>query len=241
MRFQTYSDAKAFVERARDPLKGRPMTYGWRLVERNGYIAVTVHNAELGRYKPDNTFIITIQPGALDWAKHSISAKAHENTPVAFHRVGVGLYRVSAFWTDREPEYFPGLTLDLNKKEWVNAKPDLSERVDPDKRREWLRALRKWKRNVKVLARLGALESIELDPELYTPYYKQRTKTELLDKVYDMISTGDTSTESLGVMLGALLYGSISWSSTERLDAIERYLKNYSLELRRRFGVFEGE
>lgn len=236
--FKSYAAAKAYTEQARNPSVGRPLwSRGWRTVMRDEDCAITLHDTEVGRYKPDNTFVFTLSDDDLSKVRYSLSSTGDQNTLFNFARLSPERFRVYVVGSHEQPEYFAGLTYDLTAGGWTNARPDLHTLALPEKRREWLRALREWKRSVKTLARLGVLERIHKDPT----FYRAASKADTLDKLYEMILARDVSPESLGLLIGCLFYWDSTPDSNAIYEEIERLVAAHSYGLRKRFGVFGGD
>jgi hypothetical protein len=238
----TYEQAEAFFAKARDVSKGRPLhSYAWRLHKDGDCYPVWVQGQPLGRYNPDNTFVFTMPDTTLRRFSQSISATADRNLPFRVVRLSPERFRVASTYLGEAvadgPEYFAGLTYDLTNRRWVNARPDALSRVNKEARREWLRALKAWKRTVKTLARLGVLERIE--PDRGAPYIYSDAG---VDKLYKIIATNDVSEASLAWVKGNLVAYYGPYEGVGYLyGCIENLLSRHSFSLRKRFGVFDGE
>lgn len=119
--------------------------------------------------------------------------------------------------------------------------------TNPEKRLEWLRALRGFKKALAVRYKLGILEayckqvaaersgnSRWEEPDWDDPYW--------VDKLYDAISTGTMSPEILlgfARSIGRTYHTQRSPRVVDYMYTVDRILKRHSLALRKKFGVVE--
>lgn len=146
-------------------------------------------------------------------------------------------------------ELFDGLSFDLTTYEPINAKPSLKDtEVDSDKRKEWLRSLKSFKQAVKVRARMGVLESLiqQVDRERqgvsrYDWEQPDWNAEVWQDTLYNALKNGDCSTELLKGFIKSVSRGYYQQSITvkEVIGEVDKVFTTYSLDLRRKFGVFK--
>lgn len=146
-------------------------------------------------------------------------------------------------------EVFDGLTFDLTTGEPTNARPRLTEMaVNSDNRLEWLRQLRKFKTAIKVRARMGVLESLmqQVERERQTINRHQWdmpdwSSTAWQDMLYTSIKDNQCSTELLKGLIKSVSRG--YWRTTVSVNDVvkeaDNLCKMYSIDLRKRFGVFD--
>jgi len=144
------------------------------------------------------------------------------------------------------PELFMGMTFDLNTGECINARKDIKDSVIPDKRTAWLRKLRMFKRNVKLRARMGVFDSlikqIIEDRKSSPAKMPDWTSEPWLDALYNAIRDEECPTELLRGFVASVPYAPWRQSALTTdivLKVIDDVLKTLSIELRRKFGVFD--
>jgi hypothetical protein len=124
--------------------------------------------------------------------------------------------------------------------------PDKPLVIDPERRLEWRRALRTFKRALKVRHKLGIVDHLCQEvarerasgkvwemPDWDTPYWR--------GKLYDALTTGVCDTELVKGFVQSIGRTYITQSSPrpiDFLDTVERVFKAQSFALRQRFGVF---
>jgi hypothetical protein len=254
----SYKAAQLHMEKARSKAKGRPMKgNGWRLFQDGNEYVVTAYDVWVGRFLPDNTFMFTMTGERAHRVAHTLSATMHRNLPFHWARCGHMAYRVDheANLPDRypwehfkrptnAPQVYEGLKFDLHTGECLNYLPDAKRVADPDRRKAWLVALRKWKRKLKVAARIGVFDGLiaqeKADPTTWLDIPRWNKK-EYLDILYTAIKNEDCGTDLLRMFVAS---GTPSWStptSMEMYAHIDKVVGSQSVELRMRFGVFKGE
>lgn len=144
------------------------------------------------------------------------------------------------------PELFLGMTFDLTTGECINARKDIKDSVIPDKRTAWLRKLRKFKRNVNLRSRMGVIDSLimQIIEERKSSPAKMPdwTSEPWLDALYNAIRDEECPTELLRGFVATVPYA--PWRHTALtsevvVKIIDDILKGLSIELRRKFGVFD--
>ena len=148
-------------------------------------------------------------------------------------------------------EVFDGLCFDLNTYQPINARPPITKaEIDSDNKLVWLRQLRKFKTAVKVRARMGIIETLiqQVDAERGAtkrhnwkqPDWSSDTWQEVL---YTAIKDSECPTELLKGIIKSVprgYYNHRSITLKEVIDEGDRICTTYSLDLRKRFGVFKG-
>jgi hypothetical protein len=158
-------------------------------------------------------------------------------------------YAWQYFKTQKGYEVFNGLCFDLNTYEPVNARPDHKDKpVNQDNKLTWLRMLRKFKQAAKVRARMGVVDTLIAQVERerggssrYDWRMPDWNSDEWQNILYTSIKNNDCSTDLLkGVIQSASRgYYRSSIGSSEVMKEIDRLCTTYSIDLRRKFGVYD--
>jgi len=149
------------------------------------------------------------------------------------------------------PEYFQGITFDLHSGECLNARPDDELIVIPENRLVWLRALRKFKAGIKVRAKMNVFEGIsdtiekernDIRPGDMHPSMPDWSTKHYSKLLYTSIKYAKYSPELLKSITESNADYYWNWVRPTPLavvDTIKRICDTHSVELRRKFGVFE--
>ncbi len=252
----SYEAARLHMERARSKTKGRPMkSSGWRLHQDGDEYPVRVYDVEVGRFLPDNTFVFTIDGNRAYSVAHTLSSTMYRNLPLSWFRYAQKKYRVDHIYNihgqawqhfakpTSAPEVYPGLKFDMFTGKCLNAKPDYKPTINEERRREWLAASRAWKRKLKAAARVGVFDKLIADEKRDPTPWTERPRwgdDEWVDILYKAIKDGDCSIDLLRMFVASATSG---WDVTSEwmYSFVEDTVKRQSVELRKRFGVFEGE
>jgi len=195
----------------------------------------------------------------------TLSSSLHRMLPITWVRAGVKRYRITptgsleaseSWWLkSREgPELFNGLQLDLNTHEFTNAKEDRIKRIDSDARKVWLRAIKNFKHDMALRAKMSVFDGLadKLNTAAGAKYrngHPDWSKPEWLD----MLATAMKTREYPKALLGGILltvpfvagyhfrHTSESNSSKKIMYTVNHLLNALSVELRTRFGVFTDE
>jgi len=256
----SYQAAQDYMSKARSREAGRPVASWGRLVECEdaaGSYELRDRATPILRIHPDNTLEFVIDGIAARHNANTLSMCLHTVTPLVWHRIGIGRYRVAVAaqlgrtgWYYRyfkrpdqsHPEVFSGLKLDLTTMQWINQRELHKRDVITAKRREWLHDLRAWKRTMKTRVKLGAYNKVVADLKAsggYPPYVDWHDR-DMLDKLYKAIRDNTCDAE----LMRAFAYGfSKPWDATPTTSQAEKHIDRIlgmcSLELRRRYGVFK--
>lgn len=264
----TYEEAKAFFNTARNKDKGKPLK-SWALLKQDGddYAVHMKHwgagLTEVGRFKPDNTFVFTMDTPTARRFAVTLSQALYGALPFWWNRVGLGRYEVCSikqalpnlkdrYWDTLKEYAIPyskGLAFDLTTHTAINAKADILSTIVQDKRIEWLRASKKFKFGVRTKAKMGIIEPIIeqvyqermnnpksswVRPDWFSEYWGE--------KLYTAVKNNDTSTSMIKLIVESGYFSNYRKMTTkEVLDSMESIFREQSLELRRRFGVFGQE
>ena len=258
----TYEDVVKFFARARNPEKGKPLMTWARITKEGDNYVVTQHGARIGVFTPDNKFTFVMSSQAARTCSVTLSQALHRALPFAWKRVATGRYEVTStagydhsdgyFWQflhNKEwYELFNGLTFDLTTNKPTNARPKLTElEVNQDNKLVWLRQLRQFKNAIKVRARMGVLESLMQQVEKERQGINRHqwempdwSSAMWQDLLYTSIKDSECSTELLKGFIKSVSRG--YWRNSVTVNDITKEVDNlcktYSIDLRKRFGVF---
>jgi hypothetical protein len=145
------------------------------------------------------------------------------------------------------PEYFQGMQFDMLTGECLNRRPDFNTTVDHGQRKVWLNSLRKFKYGVRARTRIGAF-----DPLIQTQKNLPRSNNsvpdwaapEWQDLLYTSIRDNQFPMELLNGFAAHAVHdrwyyhrGNIK--AADILAAVDDVCKTHSIDLRKRFGVFD--
>jgi hypothetical protein len=196
---------------------------------------------------------------ALPFAWNRVATGRYEIAPMAGYFAWKKRNPDSYYWRymamlreqGEQVEVFDGLEYDLTTNKFTNARPKVTDAaVNQDNKLEWLRKLRKFKAAVKVRARVGVLESlmrqVEEERKGINKYQWEQpdwSSDTWQDLLYTAVKTEDCSTDLLKAFIktASVGYWSKSVNINDVINAVDSVFRTYSLDLRRKFGVFEYE
>lgn len=256
-----YEDITAWYAKARSKAQGRPLGT-WGRVIRQGreykfYAQQGYNPAPFGLLTPDNVFTFLYTGMQVSRVSNTLAISLNNYTPFSVQRIAKHRYNVvhdlevpddtmHGHWDYPKVfgwEMFPGIRFDMATGRCLNPKDPVVRVVDPDARRVWLRALRKFKHQMRTRAKLGVFDSyvaqVLSTKDNSMPDW---TSDEWLDVLYKAMRD-----EQYGeVLMRGLACHSIrrAWHRTSItyehvVDAVNDVCTVTSLDLRRRFGVFE--
>ena len=245
---KTYNDAKDYFSKAKSPSKGRPLNSWGRLYQVGDEYIVRVKTMNVAKFTPDNKLVFIVSPKDARSYGQTLSSSLHRAIPILWMRTGMQRYRLQHVVNAElktAPELFDGLTFDLATGNAVNARKDLKDSVIPDRRTEWLRKLRKFKRGISVRQRMGVfdgyIKEVYADPKNAYAKRPNWNDESTLDMLYNAINNEDFPPN----LLKAFVHPShmFGWGripeSKQVLKVVDSLTKEYSVELRKKFGVFE--
>lgn len=258
--FGTYGDIHAWMQKARNFHKGRPFR-SWGRLRPDPTYADSPHPAFLlymqaswlpdpvFRVHPDNTVEFLVGGGVFRSVAHSLTAYLDMAFPFRVLRIGKNRYHVFPLRGDCPEaqagyEIFSGLRFNMVTGVAENAlvTPQTAD-VSPEARRKWLRALRRFKRLMKIRIKLvgdtgQTRQKLMLaHPEWATADWAGKDA----DLLYNALVNDEYSEEFIGKFM---LYASRqTWFNTlvkeeHYLKALDSMCDTASVEMRRRFGVF---
>lgn len=261
---KSYKDAETYFSKSRSKDKGRPVASWGRMHKVGDNYEVHIGKDIIGKYTPDNKFVFDMDVSTITRWSTTLVGAMHRALPFNLLRVSTGRYRIEHegkipmkqySWGEypdwkqikgKSPEFFGGITFDLATGDCLNRQRDLLDTVDTDARKEWLTCLRKFKRGMKVRAKMGVFDSFitEVTANRNNRQRPDWNSTEWQSKLANSIKTGDFSPELLRGMVQTA--HTKSWRSEVTpksvVEAVDSVCNTYSIQLRRSFGVFnQGE
>jgi len=265
--FTSYNSAANYMSRARNKRVGRQLTSRLRVCElADGEIVVTHDAVRLCVIRPDDTVHFVMPDTVVASFGNSLVQHIHKFLPAVLKRKGRGVYE---FLVRNPPdstdsgdysygcslsthgykfEYFEGITFkfDNNSLTCVNPKMPLTKRIDVEKRLEWRRTLRHFKRQITLRAKLGVFDALipKAADATTRVYYPGAPDT--VDVLYEAIKSGEVTTEFLTHMIRRIRHN-MYWTSIPPSGAqvaahiLSMCTSTYSVPLRKKFGVFQGE
>ena len=264
----SYQEVHEWFKKARNPENGRPVQSWARMYQVGENYELRLGDNVVGVFTPDNKFTFKLTSSQARSCSVTLSQALARAIPFVWERKGMGRYVVkptpayeeykksnpddyawSYFSKQHGCEVFDGLCFDLNTYEPVNARVPLTKQaVNKDNKLEWLRALRKFKLAVKIRARMGVLESLiqQVDNERkgqsrYDWVQPDWNSDKWQDVLYTSIKSSECSTDLLKGFITSVRRGYYSSKTTvnEVIDEVDKVCTTYSLDLRRRFGVYD--
>lgn len=265
----SYQEVAEWFTKARDPEKGRPVQSWARMFKVEDSYELRFGNSVVGVFSPDNKFTFKMTAQEARRNSITLSQALQRAIPFVWVRKSTGRYVVKPTpqyeaYKEKHPdnygawnyftkvegyELFDGLCFDLNTYEPINAKPSLKDtEVDQENKLLWLRQLRKFKSAIKVRARMGVLESLiqQVDKERvgvsrYDWEQPDWNSDAWQDMLYTSLKDSECSTDLLKGIIKSVSRGYYQQSITvkEVVAEADRLCSTYSLDLRRKFGVFK--
>jgi hypothetical protein len=264
----SYEDVAKHFAKARFPERGKPVMSWAKIFKVDDTYELRHGNVIVGKFSPDNKFTFTMSTQHARNSSTTLSQALQRAIPFVWQRKGMGRYVIKPTPQFKEfkvknpdayvwgyfkdvagYELFNGLCFDLNTYEPINARPKISDTIDPDKRKVWLSSLRKFKRAVKVRAKLGVIDALIKEVQQERNNIDRRSWEAPdwnTDEWQDILSTSikntECSTEFLKAMIKstAVSYYSNSVFTENVLEECNRICNNYSVSMRQKFGVFDA-
>lgn len=265
----TYEEVAKYYKGCRNQLKGKPFrSWGRIFLDTDGSYRFTHENVDIGKLTSDNVFTFLMDDKQARSCSVTLSQSLYRGLPFMWQRARKGKYRVEhtgrvklkssndprVAWLDWDylrkeaPEYFKGMQFNLLTGECINRRPDMVTTIDEDRRKEWLRALRKFKYTIKTMAKLGAFDKAIAKAKagsagrMIVPDW---TGDSALDHLYIAIRDNKCDGELVEALAQHGNYISY-WRSSQSsyqiiLNSLENVCNTYSIDLRRKFGVFKEE
>ena len=260
-KFQTYQNLYDDFKRCRSPIKGRPIN-GWSRLykEDKDYVVKMVqwrgHDIEVFRVSPDNTITFTAPFSRVLQHSQTLVASLWRVVPITMWRKRAGIYCIHSIsgWCDKSkltPEYFSGIKFNLETGECLNPQPDMMDTIIPEKRKQWLRDVKRFKKGLKIRAKLGAFESIIRTVEAERPsgsgsdweYVGKLPKwnsPEVTEHVLEGMRTEEYPQDLLKLLVQTANTGFNRDNTTNKdiLENVDYVFNTHSLHYRKAYGVF---
>jgi hypothetical protein len=264
----SYEQVAEWYTKARNPEAGRPVQSWARMFKVGDNYELRYGSSVVGVFSRDNKFTFKLTSQEARRSSITLSQALQRAIPFLWVRKATGRYVVKPtpqyedykkaknepyawhYFKDVEGyELFDGLQFDLNTYEPVNAKPSLKDtEVDQENKLTWLRQLRKFKSAIKVRARMGVLESLiqQVDKERvgvsrYDWEQPDWNSEAWQDMLYTSLRDGECPTDLLKGIIKSVSRGYYQTTITvkEVVAEADRLCSTYSLDLRRKFGVYK--
>ena len=184
-KFQTYQDFYDDFKKCRSAAKGRPIK-GWCRLFKDGRDFVVKQVGWRGaaqplfRISPDNTVTFEAPANRIRDGAQTLVSSLYRVVPITIERKRKGIYIVGGLhsmkvkydhrynahmqdWIEfrkRCPEYFNGIQFNLLTGECLNPQPNVMDTVIPEKRTQWLSDVKRYKKGLKIRAKVGAFDAI---------------------------------------------------------------------------------
>jgi len=265
---KSYDDAKALFKRARKPAEGKPVKSWTRLFKNGDCFELRCDYTTLAVIKPDNTITFPLSISNAKGTANTLASSLYRVLPFMWMRLGKGRYAIehtkvlddyvkakglSYYWgsymRDKSPELHSGLKFNLLTGECLNARSKPNGDVNKIARSAWLTALRGFKRGIQIRAKIGVIDGLcqqvvaergASRDRWQQPDWSHDQWTEML---FTAIKNNEFSTELLKgfVMSSKVSYWRHETPTTKStLEAVDNICDELSIELRRRFGVFDA-
>jgi hypothetical protein len=260
---KTYEDATKWFATARNPIIGKPLKKWARVYKVGDTFEFRFGNTTFAQLTPDNILTFPLTVMEMKVMSITFSQASHRALPILFQRIATGRYAIEhtlasderfnggSVWLNlkREaPEYFQGIKFDMNTGKCLNQRPRITDAVNDAARKEWLSKLRKFKRGMKLRAKIGAIQTIcqqvaiERDATGNTWSQPDWSNEVWLNMLYTSIRDEQYTTD---LIRGFVMSSRVSYWRRENptpvstLEAVDSVCNLLSVELRRKFGVFE--
>ena len=264
----SYNDVSVWFTRCRNPEKGKPVMSWARMFKVGDNYELRFGSNVVGVFTPDNKFTFKLSAQQARSCSVTLSQALGRAIPFLWCRKSTGRYVVKPtppyktfqdnggdtyaweFFKNHEGyELFDGLQFDLDTYMPTNAKPPIGDTINPDKRKQWLSALRKFKRNVKVRARLGVVDTLIKEVYAERQGAKSRHDWEMpdwntsiwQDVLYQALVSEEVTIDLLKGIVKSVSTGYYQTTITvpDVIKQCDQICTTYSVDMRRRFGVFE--
>lgn len=247
-----YNHAKDLLRRCRNPTGGKQISSWCRIYHTLGEISfVTDGGTEIGRLTHENMFTFTMSWGASINVSPTLTRGLHRISDFIWFRDAKARYSIAH--RKQQPlssDLFTGLQANWVTGSFSNRSVLDTTKVDPDARRYWLQCLRDYKKGLNVRAKLGVLKTLIdtvvqernaqnryqwTQPDWFNPFW--------VDKLADAIKTQDFSLDLMKALVQTsdISYWNRQLSDTDVLASFDKLIKDLSVQLRLRFGVFGGK
>lgn len=260
--YRFYADFEDAWNRTRNHNAGKPIGRWGRLFKEGNTFVIRTSNQYYHGYvnkkvceiTPDNIITFVLPVKSLLAMSNSLSAVLMNYLPINLNRKTKGVYTLThtGFPNNLPAEYFEGIKFSLISGNCPNRRPDLVDRVRPDKRSEWLRILKRYKKGLRIRIRMGVLDdhfqSVSDVNSMYTWTFNRRVNTVLeeaytADWVYKDLASETYSDRMYSLIADCAVYakGTSSMGMKHKIKGVDVLFDRLSLSLRKLHGVFYDE
>ena len=278
-----YADCERMFSTCRNPKKGKPMRTWCRLFKNQDvyelkYTSWGGKTTPIAEFHPDGRIVLPSDSYSWQGMHASLSTALHNAIPILTERMGRGRYRIAhtglldrvtppreqggnyyqSWWDafkEHGNEYFAGMTFN-DDGVCINPQYATDGEIDTEKRRVWLRMLRRFKRGLKARAKVGALQ--QHAKRIYEKHAEMERKGQhrwqwqmpnwKSKKYYGMLKEAMQSNEYTPEFLEAFVesatpntYGNTIATDAHILQHVDTLMNDLSYQLRKDFGVFVSE
>ena len=235
----------------------------------------------IAEFHPDGRIVLPSDSNEWRNMHASLSTALHNAIPILTERMGRGRYRIAhtglldrvtpaigekdirgnyyqSWWDafkEHGTEYFAGMTFN-DDGVCINPQYATDGEIDTEKRRVWLRMLRRFKRGLKARAKVGALQ--QHAKRIYDKHAEMERKGQhrwqwqmpnwKSKKYYAMLKEAMQTNEYTPEFLEAFVesatpntYGNTLATDAHILQHVDTLMNDLSYQLRKDFGVFVSE
>jgi hypothetical protein len=253
----TYYGLTELFSTVRSPDKGKPLSRWLRLFKVGDTFELHGNFKRIAVVTPDSVITFVAEPHVIAMNAGTFVTALHRSIPYVLHRKSKGLYALGSsdqmvaaglgynirnYLQNHAPEYFAGIKFDSNGK-CLNAKPNLLDTIDDSVRLEWLRDLRKFKRAIKVRAKLGVFDTLLQARDSRNNRIPNWDTPEWSNAVVKSMRSQEIPTSLLSAFVDTAPYGNYwarrgSITVTQVVETVDAIFKSHSVQLRKAYGVF---
>jgi len=224
---------------------------------------------------PDDVLTFVLPYEKMLQSSNSLTMGLHKILPTHLARQKTGVYRIGgmdefraareqargdrqhyrAQWnwlTTKAPRYFEGIKFNLVTSDCLNPRPDPSVEVVPERRTQWLRDLRRYKRGLLTRVKVGALDqhiewwNITRGEQRKKPWNERNQVVPIWaapELVAELVACMKANEYPVSMLKNFVASTGIGWrgdmTNGDVKDAVERVFTKESENLRRLYGVFK--
>lgn len=252
-RVKNFTQAAQLISRCRKPEEGKSLSSWCKMRRTVDGVAffVSAHNhnydTHIGYLTPDNIFTFTLDDNQAYHVSPSLSKGLHKITPFAWYRESTRRYSVRHKVSLKGSDVFDGLKFNFVTGEVLNPQRIDTKNVIPEARRQWLRSVKQYKQGIKLRIKMGVFDNIMQEvihergktnrfewsqPDWFSDHWLNRLSNALKQQDFSLdILKGITQTAEIS-------YWNRHVTPEEIIITFDKLIKDLSIQLRLRFGVF---
>ena len=259
-RFNCYADFADNYKKCRNAEKGRPINNWARLFkDGNDYVVKLMYytgsSPELFRVSRSEVVTFNMPLENLLQSTQTLVSSLHRVAPFRVDRKRKGIYTIAPFYTPTSwslatsPEYFNGIEFNIKTGECLNPRPNMMHTVIPKVRKTWLADVKRFKKGLKIRAKVGALDGfiaqVMKERETTTHWsYKHNLPnwddSEVVKRLLRCMRAEEYTPDMLHLMVASVCMG---WRTTEItrqmvLNNVDSVFDRHSIAFRKAYGVF---